>query len=113
MDVRRPLVLSLRVASLARALAFWHGRLGIPVKLQGDGWAELQTDTVLVTLVERADGPDVTLGWEVADLGDAAEDLAARGIEAGSEANGPNAPGRRLGFEDPDGHALEIVSPRA
>ena len=111
MDVRRPLVISLRVAHLARALEFWHGRLGIPMKLQGEGFAELQTDTVLVTLVERADGPDVTLGWEVGDLDEAERYLASRGIETTAPLAGPGASGRRLAFEDPDGHAMEIVNP--
>ena len=106
MDVRRPLHLTLRVGNLARALDFWTERLGVPTKLRGDGWAELQTDTVQITLREGA-ASDVVIGWEVDDASSAAAWLAERGIEA--QRIEDERPGRRMLFADPDGHALEIV----
>ena len=106
MDVRRPLHLTLRVANLARALDFWTERLGVPTKLRGDGWAELQTDTVQITLREGG-LHDVVVGWEVDDVSESAAWLGARGITP-MPIDDPR-PGRRLTFADPDGHALEIA----
>ena len=67
MDPRRPGLLTLDVANLERALAFWHEALGVPIKLRAEGYAELQTETVLISLQETAEpetGPGPALGWE-------------------------------------------------
>lgn len=112
MDPRRPTHLTLDVADLERSLAFWHGTLGVPLKLRGDGYAELQTETVLLLLRESPTpetGPGPALGWEVEDLGEAASRLEAAGIELGP-AEDRGLAGRRRRFRDPDGHLLELVA---
>ena len=112
MDPRRPGLLTLDVASLDRALAFWHEALGLPVKLRSEKQAELQSETVLIVLRESADpqtGPGPALGWEVEDLDAAAERLTTAGI-AVEPAEGDGFGGRRRRFRDPDGHVLELVA---
>lgn len=111
LDPRRPSLLSLDVADLERALAFWHGTLGVPVKLRTETLAELQTETVLVVLRASeapATGPGPALGWEVEDLESAAAELEAKGVEL-EPALDDGMGGRRRRFRDPDGHLLELV----
>ena len=119
LDVRRPAFVSLRVDSLEEALAAWHERLGIPIKLRGEGYAELQTETFVLVLVERVNGPETTLGYEVDSVDHAAAELASRGFRrdegtspggAGLPADAPGA-GTRATFLMPGSIALEIVSP--
>ena len=112
MDPRRPLAVTLRVEDLAASLAFWHEKLRIPVKLRGEGWAELQTETVVVTLVERGDGPAVTIGYETDDLDGSVAWLAEHGVATHAEDRGAAPPGARRAARDPDGHGLEIVDPK-
>jgi catechol 2,3-dioxygenase-like lactoylglutathione lyase family enzyme len=115
MDFRRPTHVTLAVADLRRALAFWHEALGIPVKLRGDASAELQSEGVLLTLVERerVGSGSTVIGFEVDDLAAARTALQAAGI-ALTEDDAPPAGtlGRRLAFTDPDGHRLEVRSYR-
>ena len=122
MDIRRPDVLTLRVRDVEASLRFFHDVLGLPVKLRADRYAELQTETTLLTLVERprlgedtppgtADSP--SLGWEVDDLEAAAAELRAKGVTltpspASHDAEGLR--GRRLAFRDPDGHVFELIA---
>ena len=99
---------------LARSLDFFHERLGIPIKLRAGSLVELQTETVLLTLMAGEPDPGATtLAWEVGDLDEARRDLAARGITcedvplpAGADAA---AFGRRVSFRDPDGHRFELA----
>ncbi len=112
MDPRRPGLLTLDVADLDRALAFWHEALGLPVKLRAEGHAELQSETVLIVLRESAEpqtGPGGALGWEVEDLDAAAADLEAAGVSV-EPAFDDGMAGRRRRFRDPDGHLLELVA---
>jgi catechol 2,3-dioxygenase-like lactoylglutathione lyase family enzyme len=102
------------VADLARALGFWHERLGLPVKLRADSVAELQSETILLVLEVGPPSPgDVSIAWEVGDLDAAREDLRSKGLEcedlpvpAGVDAA---IHGRRCAFRDPDGHRLELA----
>jgi len=107
-------LLTLRVRDLARSLDFFHERLGIPIKLRAGSLVELQTETVLLTLmIGEPDPGSSSLAWEVRDLEDARRDLAARGIECEDVAlpSGVDAAvfGRRLSFQDPDGHRFELA----
>jgi catechol 2,3-dioxygenase-like lactoylglutathione lyase family enzyme len=111
-DPRRPELLTLDVADLERALTFWHGILGVPLKLRGERVAELQTETVLVVLRETGTpetGGGPALGWEVDDLESAAAELERRGV-ALAPALDDGLGGRRRRFRDPDGHLLELVA---
>ena len=54
-DVRRPALLTLPVRDLKRSLAFWHDALGVPIKLRSPGIAELQTEGIVIVLVETPD----------------------------------------------------------
>lgn len=107
-DVRAPAFVTLRVDSLAAALEAWTERLGIPVKLRGEGWAELQTETFLLTLVERADGPAAILGYEVDSVDAAAAELASHGLDR-DDALASAGAGRRAAFRMPGGIALELI----
>lgn len=118
LDPRFPALVTLRVEDLARSLAFWHERLGLPVKLRSGNLAELQSETVLVVLLqdasaEGAPARGMRLGWEVEDLAAAEASLAERGIVAEPvdvpEGVDPAAFGRRICFQDPDGHVLELA----
>lgn len=107
--------MTLAVSDLDRSLAFWHGVLGLPVKLRGAQVAELQTDTVVLQLVvANGRAGDDAIAWEVRDLDAARARLAERGVDVRDVA--PRAAGddaaillRRVRFADPDGHALELV----
>lgn len=109
-DVRRPAFVTLRVDSLEQALEAWHERLGIPIKLRGAGYAELQTETFLLILVERANGPETTLGFEVNSVEESANELTSRGFERDDGATLSGA-GTRAVFRMAGGIALEIISP--
>jgi catechol 2,3-dioxygenase-like lactoylglutathione lyase family enzyme len=118
-EPRRPALLTLRVAELERSLAFYHGVLGIPLKLRAGRSAELQAETIVLALVEdttvtTAQVPrSQALGWEVRDLDAARRVLAASGIaceDVGLPAGADEALfGRRARFRDPDGHVLELA----
>jgi catechol 2,3-dioxygenase-like lactoylglutathione lyase family enzyme len=115
-DPRRPVLLTLRVTSLKRSLAFWHEALTIPVKLRLPGYAELQCETILVALREASgDWSRATIAWECEDLEAAREWLSSRGLACEDVAppddgNLAAALGRRLRVRDPDGNVLECVS---
>ena len=113
-DLRRPDLLTLRVSDLSRSLDFYHGVLGLPVKLRTEHHAELQTDTMLLTLlrdptreVSHASSP--TLGWEVGDLDAAVARLEGLGVSVTEGPRERSGFGLRAGFRDPDGHLLEVV----
>ena len=112
LDLRRPALLTLAVSDLDRALAFWHGVLGLPIKLRGAQVAELQTDTVVVQLL-RSNGRagDDAIAWEVSDIEAARAWLLERGVDVRDVAPRGDAAIllRRVRFADPDGHALELV----
>jgi catechol 2,3-dioxygenase-like lactoylglutathione lyase family enzyme len=116
LDPRRPAIVSLAVRDLPRALAFWHGTLGLPVKLRTRDRAELQSETCALALVEAADAPApsdaVVIGFEVDDLEAAAAWLAARGVALEPASERGTDGGRRRAFRDPDGHRLELVAYR-
>jgi len=114
-DERRPDILTLRVRDLARALAFYQDVLGLPVKVRAGAWAELQLESVALTLLEDPSAPapaaSPSLGWEVEDLGREAERLGPRGVALDPVVDlGPA--GLRRAFRDPDGHVLELVEHR-
>ena len=114
LDARRPAILTLAVRDLGRALAFWHGTLGIPLALRTPGRAELQSETFGLVLAERPDAPTtagVTIAWEVDAVDAAAAWLAQRGVALEPRPDDAAA-GRRIAFRDPDGHHLELVEYR-
>jgi len=85
------------------------------VKLRVSGCAELQSEGILLTLVERSDAAAGTavLGFEVDDLAEARARLEAAGVALMEDDAPPSEIlGRRLAFRDPDGHRLEIRSYR-
>src|SRR6185369_4251719 len=105
MDLRRPTHLTLAVTDLRRALAFWHQALGIPVELHADAAAELQSEGLVLTLVERApvEGGSAVLGFEVDDLAAARAALEKAGIPLVEDATPPREIlVQRLAFADPD-----------
>ena len=114
-DWRRPQLVTLPVTDLSRSLAFWHGVLGIPIKLRCEGFAELQTEGVLVVLLVET-SHDVTgtagpaMGWEVDDLDAELAALVERGVAARELPPGPDGTGRRAELTDPDGHRLHVAS---
>ena len=111
MDFRRPAFVTLRVDSLDAALEAWQGRLGVPIKLLGAGFAELQTETFLLTLEERADATDAaaaTLGFEVDSVDETARELESLGFERDMNA-GTQGRGQRARFRMPGGVALELI----
>lgn len=110
LDVRRPAFVTLRVASLDAALEAWHGRLGLPIKLRAEGYAELQTDTFVLALVERDGGPEATVGFEVGSVEDVAANLMARGFSVDASGS-PSGAGTRRAFVMSGGVNLEIVAP--
>lgn len=94
--------------------------MGIPLRLRGEGIAELQSEGVQLVLVQDRSAADPApsagpaLAWEVADLDAARSELQGLGIACEDLAPpagvDPAIHGRRLRFRDPDGHPLEIVS---
>ena len=108
---------------LAGARAFYEGILGLAVVDDNPMAVVFDANgTVLrVTLVGELTTPPYTvLGWEVADIGAAIDNLAADGIEflrfAGmdqDEQGAWTAPGGDLiaWFEDPDGNILSLAQP--
>lgn len=113
-DFRRPAFVTLRVDSLEAAIEAWQGRLGVPIKLLGAGFAELQTETFLLTLEERTDAPDAagsaaaTLGFEVDSVDETARELESLGFERDRSADAQGR-GQRARFRMPGGVALELI----
>ena len=108
MEFRRPAFVTLRVDSLDAAIEAWQGRLGVPIKLLGAGFAELQTETFLLTLEERADAAAATLGFEVDSVDETARELESLGFERDMNA-GTQGRGQRARFRMPGGVALELI----
>ncbi len=91
----------------------------MPVKLRARGIAELQTNGIVVMLVETPDAPAAPAGigprlaFECDDLAGARERLARAGLpcETVSAPEGVDAQvhGSRLLVRDPDGFGVEIA----
>ena len=111
-------------SDLDRSRAFYDGVLGLEVTGQDDFACVLRagSSTMRITLVpEVLTAPYTVVGWEVDNLADAVDSLAARGVSflhfegMDQDARGIwTAPGgdRISWFADPDGHVLSLTQPR-
>jgi catechol 2,3-dioxygenase-like lactoylglutathione lyase family enzyme len=111
----------LYVGDRARALAFYTGTLGLGLRgsdAHGD-FLDLGAALVRMTVAPGHEAsPHPVLGWNVEDIGAAAEALAARGIAfilyegMGQDALGiwtsPDGRTRVAFFADPDGNVLSL-----
>jgi uncharacterized glyoxalase superfamily protein PhnB len=110
--------ITLQVADLGRALAFYKDQLGLPFSRTSGRAAQASIgDTSLLlhedidpTLREKPRGAGVELHFVVADV----DALFKALTESGLETEGPpeDRPwGREFGMCDPDGYELEFLSP--
>jgi catechol 2,3-dioxygenase-like lactoylglutathione lyase family enzyme len=100
------------VRDTERSARWYHETLGIPVRFQEHGWAELETEGVTLCLHggrKRAaveDQPSV--GFRVKDFDAAFRALKLREVPGLGEPFSPCAGLRCLSFRDPDGNELGI-----
>ena len=115
---------ALYVANLARAIAFYHKVLGLPLTMQFDDAAFLQTgENSTLILFDRealrarqsvipAHGADgvghVALAIPPEEMGAWRARLMAHGVAIEHEQDWPSGT-HSLYFRDPDGHSLELI----
>jgi lactoylglutathione lyase len=111
----------LYVEDLERSIAFYTYRLGLELKLRGDGYAEFVTEGTKFGLFERAKLPEL-IGREAADSGLAGEVLFVV-ADANAEADRLRDAGvnilsgptdrpwghRTVHVADPDWHVVELA----
>jgi catechol 2,3-dioxygenase-like lactoylglutathione lyase family enzyme len=103
------------VADMDRAVSFYAGLLGLPVLERSDEWSAFDCGGVRFGL-HLSDAPrkgesGAIVSFRVADARAAAERLRAAGAEVGDVHDEPF--GLLVHLEDPDGHSLRLVQPRA
>lgn len=108
------------VADRARGVAFYRDTLGLELVESddyGDLFASGDARVRMTAMADHRPGPHPVLGWDVADLGEAADALVAKGVELliypgfGQDERGIwTAPdGSQLAwFSDPDGNVLML-----
>lgn len=112
----------LGVRELARSVAFYRDRLGLPVQFEIPGFAFLNAGGVTLCLSEslaRALAkPDQPLGgvselvFSVDDIEVGFEALSARGVKFIRNPHQVTEAQWAANFGDPDGHMLSIFGPR-
>ncbi len=113
------------VHDLDRALAFYHGAMGIPLKHRAERFAQLQTGTTRLGLFTRdamaetlhqplkppnPDAPGFEIGFKVDDVDAAYMELLAAGAGAVTEPETRPWGQRTAYVRDPDGNLVELVT---
>lgn len=107
----------LYVKDTEKAKAFYRDVLGLKLKVDHDGWVELDTGTTTLALHGTDDLPEKRLGqpivvFNVPDIYAAYESLKSRGVKFESEPQKVCQEGDQIGksadFEDPYGNRLSI-----
>lgn len=111
----------LYVADLDRSVGFYRDVVGLPYKLTGDGYAELDGGGIKLGLLEReraadligrqpgAPGPDGEVLVLTDDVDADAERLRAAGVQILSGPADRPWGHRTLHVADPDGHVVELA----
>jgi lactoylglutathione lyase len=99
------------------ALSFYRDKLGMKVKMQEDGWIELETGATTLALhktdkpVEKIHSQAIVV-FNVEDIASAYNELKTRGIRFEKEpavvCETPDHIGKSADFTDPDGNPLSI-----
>ena len=116
----------LLVEDLDRALDFYTGTLGLPLKHRAEEFAQLETGATRLALFTRAamartlhqtldqpaaSAPAFEIGFKVDDVDSAYQTLVAAGATAVSTPE-TRPWGQRTGYvRDPDGNLIELVTP--
>lgn len=115
LDYRGGITISIQVADLGKALAWYNTVLGFPTLFKVDeiGWAEVRTETQGVTLgLGQAEKPRVGAGpvpvFEVGDIDAARRRLEQRKVRFDGDTR--TIPGlvKLATFFDPDGNAFML-----
>ena len=110
-------IIMLGVRELEPAIAFYRGRLGLPLQNQFPGFAFFGAGGVMLVLSEalaQAHGPAggaVEVVFSVDHVRPAYEALRAQGVEFHQEPRIVNGPMWAANFRDPDGHELSVFGP--
>jgi predicted enzyme related to lactoylglutathione lyase len=94
---------------------FYRDVLGLKELEAGEGWVQFDLDGRMVELLGRSDDPQyeeprVQVGFEVADIQEAANELVERGVERISEIEGGPESGQYwCYFRDPEGNVFEVA----
>ena len=112
----------LYVTDRERALDFYRDTLGFPLESSDPFGDFLDLGGAMVRMTAMPDhkpSPHPVLGWNVADIGAAAEALSGRGIAftiyegMGQDAHGvwtsPDGQSKVAWFSDPDGNVLSLA----
>jgi lactoylglutathione lyase len=111
----------LYVADLARSRAFYEGVLGLPFRMQGEGYVEFAVENVKFGLYERArlpvlvgatdlpTGGGMEIALLVEDVNREAERLRRAGVALLSGPADRPWGHRTIHFRDPDGHVIELA----
>ncbi len=110
----------LYVPNTKEALSFYRDTLGLAVKMDEDGWVELESGATTVALHgEQEPAPNkgketTTLVFAVEDIEKTYEELKAKGVKFDKEpkqvCETPDQVGLSADFYDPYGNSLSIFS---
>ena len=121
MNPRRVDSVILYVEDLERAIAFYTDRLGLELKLRGDGYAEFLTEGTKFGMFERAKlpeligrdavgpGPDGEVLFIVDDVDAEVDRLLSTGATVLSGPTERPWGHRTAHLADPDGHVVELA----
>lgn len=102
----------LYVRDTRRATKFYTKTLGLPVRVQEDGWVEFETKGTTLCLHSGRDRRpaegETSLSFQVRDFDAAYRQLQLLEVDGLTDPRSPCEGTRYVSFKDPDGNALSI-----
>jgi catechol 2,3-dioxygenase-like lactoylglutathione lyase family enzyme len=116
MELGWPIWIGVVVEDLEAQRRFYRDVLGLPELEQSDDWVQFDMgDDRLLELLARSDDPQydrprVQVGFAVADIKEAVQELEDRGVERITDIEGgPDSGQYWCYFRDPEGHVFELA----
>ncbi|AFY38231.1 Glyoxalase/bleomycin resistance protein/dioxygenase [[Leptolyngbya] sp. PCC 7376] len=106
----------LMVKDVAAAVQFYHEGLGLPIKVQSPGWAEIEANGATIAFHGAAEAPQTgsspILSFTVDDVHQAIANLETLGGKLEGRVREPSF-GKVAAVRSPQGHLVSLLQPVA